>query len=86
MQVSRITRTRNDSSSLCGVSIFGAMHGAVGSATMVPGVIRARMCSRATAWMFRAASASAAVIFDAICMRSATPGPKRGCISVTKRP
>ena len=39
MQVSRITRTRKDSSASCGVSIFGAMQGAVGSATIVPGLI-----------------------------------------------
>ena len=75
-----------NSSASCGVSVFGAMQGAVGSATIVPGLIMPRICSRAAARTAPAASASALLIFDAICMRSATPGPKRGFFSSTNRP
>src|SRR5262249_32505231 len=40
IQVSRMTRTRNDSSASAPVSMRGAMHGAVGSASTVPGTTR----------------------------------------------
>ena len=49
MQVSRMTRTRNDSSSSPVMSMRGAMQGAVGSATTVPGGTRPRRWARAGA-------------------------------------
>ncbi len=54
MQVSRITCRRWASSAAGGVSISGAIDGAVGSATTVPGLISAQMCSRAAARTARA--------------------------------
>ena len=58
-QVSRITCRRWASSAAGGVSISGAIEGAVGSATTVPGLIRLRRWSRAAARTALAASACA---------------------------
>src|SRR3989442_11777525 len=57
MQVSRITRTRKDSIASLLKSIGGAIDGAVGSATMVPGGTSARTWARPAATTLRAASA-----------------------------
>ena len=62
--------------SAAGVSIFGAMQGALGKATIVPGVIWERMWLCAAHMILRAASVSALVTFDAACMRSALPSSR----------
>ena len=86
MQVSRITRTRNDSISGPGVSVSGAMQGAVGKARIVPCGTMLRIWSRACAMMRRAASASSLETFEENSMRSRMPGPIFGLWFSTKLP
>jgi hypothetical protein len=48
MQVSRMTRTRKDSSASAGVLMSGAMQGTVGIANTVPGGMSLHRCTRVT--------------------------------------
>ena len=67
VQVRRMTRVRNSSSSAPEISIFGAMLGAVGSARTVPGTTICRIWSRALLTTSRDASACALVTVEAVC-------------------
>src|SRR5262245_60889115 len=85
-QVIRITRIRYASSIAVSVSMAGAIAGAVGRASTVPGIARARIRWLACAFTPRAALAARSVTVAANARRSRMPGPSAGAVVSMKRP
>src|SRR5215510_12286987 len=77
-QVIRITRIRYDSSTAVALSMAGAIEGAVGRASTVPGIARVRIRWLACAFTLHAAWAARSVTVGANARRSLIPGPSAG--------